>query len=139
MKLYEITHCKFYIFIFIGILIVTTAELTIRTQLFSDIFTPPLMLYMFTQLIIFMFSASIIHEIGHYLTALLINQKSKPFFKNWYSMDCENWSQFKETSQIKKNCLCWTNFQYRKSSICKFLCILALQHISVYINLMCYT
>lgn len=81
MKLYEITHCKFYIFIFIGILIVTTAELTIRTQLFSDIFTPPLMLYMFTQLIIFMFSASIIHEIGHYLTALLINQKSKPFFK----------------------------------------------------------
>lgn len=57
MKLYEITHCKFYIFIFLGILIVATAELTIRTQLFSDIFALPLMLYIFVQLIIFIFSA----------------------------------------------------------------------------------
>lgn len=73
MKLYKITHCKFYIFIFLGILIVATAELTIRTQLFSDIFALPLMLYIFVQLIIFIFSASIIHETGHYLTALLIH------------------------------------------------------------------
>lgn len=74
MKLYKITHRQYRLLSFIGIIIISTKfikQFILFAQAIKSDYTTELMelVSVAIQLCIFLISATIIHEIGHYSTA----------------------------------------------------------------------